>query len=269
VRFTNVVFTLALAQAILAAPIRRQLAGEGSACNSIFTDTDNGVGYGLEYAEENLAGSASSAKGRRQLHGEGEACDSLFTQTDNGVGYGLENAEDGIAGNIAGLTGNSYTNGGAGTGGSPQPAPAPAKPAPAPGKPKRQLDKVANGFGAIGQAAGLTTLTSGPVTQLDSLDGTLTDGAANAGASLGTTEVETLEGLGKAVPRKRQADKVAKGAAALGQVAGIQKFSDPTAESIESLDGTLTDGVANMGAGVADSEDQILEGTGSAVPVIF
>lgn len=34
----------------LAAPIP-QLAGEGSACNSLLSSTDNGVGYGVENAE--------------------------------------------------------------------------------------------------------------------------------------------------------------------------------------------------------------------------
>jgi len=35
---------------VLAAPVP-QLAGEGSACNSILSSTDNGVGYGVENAE--------------------------------------------------------------------------------------------------------------------------------------------------------------------------------------------------------------------------
>ena len=265
---------LLLGQTSLAAPIlKRQLAGEGSACNSIFTSTDNGIGYGVEHAEENLAKSLSSFK-QRQLHGEGEACDSILTQTDNGVGHGIENAENNVAANIAGFTGNKVTGGGTSTGsGSKAPAPAPA---PAPGKAqpkphKRQLDKIANGFGEIGQAAGIESTIDPLVTQLDSLDGTQTDGAANLGSDIGTTEVNSLEALGSAVPgkQKRQADKIAYGAAALGQVGGLSKFTGPIATSIESLDGTLTDGVANLGSGVADSAESMLEGTGSAVPVIF
>jgi len=267
---------LLLGQTTLSAPIlRRQLAGEGSACNSIFTSTDNGVGYGIEYAEENLAKSLSSFK-QRQLHGEGEACDSILTQADNGVGYGIENAENNVAANIAGLTGNKVTGGGTSTGtGSAKPAPAPA---PAPGKAqpkpkpgKRQMDKIANGFGEIGQAAGLESTIDPIVTQLDNLDGTLTDGAANIGSDFGTTEVNSLEALGSAVAakQKRQADKIAYGAAALGQVGGLSKFTGPIASSIESLDGTLTDGAANLGAGIADPAESMLEGTGSAVPVIF
>jgi hypothetical protein len=265
---TAVLAALLLGQTSLAAPVGiRQLAGEGSACNSIFTSTDNGVGYGTEYGEENLAKSIK----QRQLHGEGEACDSILTQTDNGVGYGTENAENNVAANVAGITGNKVTGGGTSTGSSaPAPAPAPGGGGPKPHK--RQLDKVANGFGEIGQAAGIGSSVDPLVTQLDGLDGTMTDGAANLGSEIGTTEVNSLEGLGSAVPagkQKRQADKIAHGAAALGQAGGLSKVTGPSADSIASLDGTLTDGAANLGAGVADSEDSMLEGTGSAVPVIF
>lgn len=55
----------------LAAPIividSRQLAGEGNFFDSLFTDTDNGVGYGTENAEDHIAemlgGSASTGGG--------------------------------------------------------------------------------------------------------------------------------------------------------------------------------------------------------------
>jgi hypothetical protein len=109
------------------------------------------------------------------------------------------------------------------------------------------------------------------VTQLDSLDGTLTDGAANVGSDVGSVEVNSLEEVGGAVPakQKRQADKIAHGAAALGDAAALSEITDPLATSVASLDGTLTDGAANLGAGVADSEESMLEGTGNAVPIIF
>ncbi|KAI6760411.1 hypothetical protein HG530_009271 [Fusarium avenaceum] len=60
---------LAATGAILGAPIMntRQLAGEGNFFDSMFTDTDNGVGYGVENAEDNLAellgGTASRGSG--------------------------------------------------------------------------------------------------------------------------------------------------------------------------------------------------------------
>lgn len=118
------------ATGVLAAPVP-QLAGEGSAANSILSSTDNGVGYGTENAEDKIAGNIATAKGsvpaapatRRQLAGEGSAADSVLTDTDSGVGYGIENAEDNIAANIASAKGGAA-------------APAPAK---------RQLDKISNG----------------------------------------------------------------------------------------------------------------------------
>jgi hypothetical protein len=87
------------------------LAGEGAAADSILSDTDNGIGYGIEVrlqpfvvrwlptfpknAEDNTANLISSSKGsapatRRQLAGEGSAADSILSDTDNGIGYGTE-----------------------------------------------------------------------------------------------------------------------------------------------------------------------------------
>lgn len=56
---------LAFAATSLAAPVLnvRQLAGTGAALDSIFTDTDNGVGYGVENAEDNTANLISGSKG--------------------------------------------------------------------------------------------------------------------------------------------------------------------------------------------------------------
>ncbi|KAH6691410.1 hypothetical protein F5X68DRAFT_229266 [Plectosphaerella plurivora] len=59
---TQITKILALATALLmavpasGAPLQaRQLAGEGNACSSLLSSTDNGVGYGLENAEDNTA----------------------------------------------------------------------------------------------------------------------------------------------------------------------------------------------------------------------
>ncbi|KAH7018290.1 uncharacterized protein B0I36DRAFT_368320 [Microdochium trichocladiopsis] len=50
---------IALSITAYAAPViiidSRQLAGEGNFFDSLFTDTDNGVGYGTENAENNIA----------------------------------------------------------------------------------------------------------------------------------------------------------------------------------------------------------------------
>lgn len=94
---SKIALTLLSLSYVLAAPLP-QFAGEGAAANTIFSDTDNGVGYGFENAEDNIAGNIATVKGafpavRRQLAGEGAAADSILTDTDNGVGYGTENAE--------------------------------------------------------------------------------------------------------------------------------------------------------------------------------
>ena len=224
------------------AKVRRQLAGEGAACNSILSSTDNGVGYGVENAEDNTANTISSTgvrRARRQLAGEGAACNSVLSSTDNGVGYGVENAEDNTA--------NTIKSTGA--------------------KARRQLDKISNGAGAVGTAAGVGTVT-GPVQSTgDSLDGTLTSGAANAGAQVGNTEASTLEQAGSDVPKaRRQLDKISNGAGAIGNAAGVGAVTSPVQSTGDSLDGTLTSGAANAGAQVGNTEASTLEQAGSDVP---
>ncbi|KLO93533.1 uncharacterized protein LW93_13145 [Fusarium fujikuroi] len=56
-QLTKILIILAAASATLGAPTvkPRQLAGEGSFFDSVFTGTDNGVGYGVENAEDNAA----------------------------------------------------------------------------------------------------------------------------------------------------------------------------------------------------------------------
>lgn len=124
-----------------------------------------------------------------QLHGEGEALDSIFTDTDNGLGYGIEDAEENIAANIASIRGGNAAGGTA---------------APPPPPTRRQLDKVANGLQAIGESLGQGKTTSGLTSSLESADGQLTDGAANIGADAGTLEEGLLIDTGKAVPRGRK-----------------------------------------------------------------
>jgi hypothetical protein len=130
-----------------------------------------------------------------QLAGEGAAANSLLSGTDNAVGFGTENAEDKLAGNIATLTGNNVgsTLGGGSTS---QPGPPPPPP-----PHRRQLDKVAKGAQAMANAGGVGSSTSTVTDALVNLDGTLTSGAANAGAQVADTEVQTFEGAGNSVPK--------------------------------------------------------------------
>ncbi|KAJ8116398.1 hypothetical protein OPT61_g2172 [Boeremia exigua] len=132
----------------------------------------------------------ASALPTPQLAGEGAAANSIFSSTDNGIGFGIENAEDNLAGLISGTKGGS-----AGT------APGTGAPPPPPPPHRRQADKIAHGLQALSNAAGTGSSTTTATDALVNLDGALTDGAANAGASIGATEVSTLEGAGNAVPR--------------------------------------------------------------------
>jgi hypothetical protein len=246
---------------ILAAPFP-QLAGEGAALNSIFSSTDNGIGYGVEAAEDNTADLITSIKGgstgsttpadpggpppppphRRQLAGEGAALNSIFSSTDNGIGFAVKAAEDNTADNISKVK-----------------ASLPKTP--------RQADKIANGLKDVGNAAGVSAVTN-PVGDLgDSLDGTLTSAAANAGAQIGSTEESTLISTGKAIPKtRRQADKIANGLKNIGNAAGVSAVTNPVGDLGDSLDGALTGGVADAGAKIGSTEESTLISIGKAIP---
>lgn len=261
---TKVLCTLALITVAYALPTP-QLAGEGAAANSIFSDTDNGIGHGIENVEENTAALVSSTKGgaavpatRRQLAGEGAAADSLFSDTDNGVGHGIENIEDNTASLISSLKGGS-TTGTTGGSSAPPPPPPPAR------RTRRQLDKVSNGAQTLSEALGTGSSTSAVTTALDNIDGESTSGAANAGAQIGGTEDSTLENTGKAIP-KRQLDKIAKGMQTLSNAAGTGAATTNPTNGLINIDGTLTQGASNIGADVGGTEDGVLEEAGDSVP---
>lgn len=60
--FSKTLLAIILATAVAASPLP-QLAGEGQAADALFTDTDNGVGYGIKNAEDQLAGNIATLKG--------------------------------------------------------------------------------------------------------------------------------------------------------------------------------------------------------------
>ena len=253
------------------AKTRRQLAGEGAAADSILSDTDNGVGYGIEDALDNTANLITSVKGgvpatpakaRRQLAGEGAAADSILSDTDNGVGYGIEDALDNTANLITSVKGGS--TGSTATGGSSGTAPPP----PPPGRRfRRQGDKISNGVGAVGNALCVGAVTNPVQAAGDSADGSLTSAAANAGASIGSAEETTLEGIGSAVPKfRRQGDKISNGVGAVGNALGVGAVTNPVQAAGDSADGSLTSAAANAGASIGSAEETTLEGIGSAVP---
>jgi hypothetical protein len=158
---TKTLFTLLLATSVALALPTPQLAGEGAAANSILSSTDNGIGYGIEAAEENIAKNICQAKGSADCS-----------------------------------TGSNVPAGPGGSGSAPPPPPPKKGP-----KARRQLDKISNGAQAISNAAGVGSSTSGLTNGLDEVDGSSTSGAANLGAEIGKTEEDTLISLGEAVPR--------------------------------------------------------------------
>ncbi|KAG9694821.1 hypothetical protein KCU95_g5421, partial [Aureobasidium melanogenum] len=236
----------------LAAPVP-QLGGEGAACGSLLTDTDNAVGYTVEDVEDGVANIVSKVT-RRQLAGVGSACDSVVSDTDNAVGYGIENAEDNTAALLSGSSSSTSSGSGA--------APPPPKKGP---KARRQLDKIANGASNILDAAHLNQL-GGVVKDVgDNVDGELTSGVANLGAQVGSFEEQTLEGIGKAVPRKRQLDKIANGAANILNAAHLNDLANIVKTDGDNIDGQLTGDAADIGAQVGGLEEDTLESIGKAV----
>ncbi|EWG35784.1 hypothetical protein FVEG_00003 [Fusarium verticillioides 7600] len=115
----------------------------------------------------------------RQLAGEGSFFDSVFSGTDNGIGYGVENAED----NAASLLG------------APNPPPPPPKV-------KRQADKIANGAAIDLHAIGQDKAADLVQTDGDNIDGQLTQDAATLGGQIGGDEADVLERTGDMVPSK-------------------------------------------------------------------
>ncbi|KAK4495898.1 hypothetical protein PRZ48_013166 [Zasmidium cellare] len=203
---------------------------------------DNGVGYGIENAEDNTAATITKAGVklvRRQLAGEGAACDSILSETDNGVGYGIQHAEENTAKTISS---------------------APKVPTA-----RRQLDKISNGFASISNAAGTGALTGPTTNGLDGIDGTSTEGAAQLGAEVGSTEEGTLEAIGSAVP-KRQLDKVSNGFQTLSDAAGTGALTSAATTGLDGVDGTSTEGAAQLGAEIGSTEEGTLEAVGSATP---
>jgi hypothetical protein len=227
----------------------------------------------------------AASKSRRQLAGEGAAADSILTDTDNGtplkcsltyfvehctdlnfvlpgVGYGIEDALDNTANLITSVKGGS--TGSTATGGSSGSPPPPPPPGP---KFRRQGDKISNGVGAVGNALGVGAVTNPVQAAGDNADGALTSAAANAGASIGSAEESTLEGIGSAVPKfRRQGDKISNGVGAVGNALGLGAVTNPVQAAGDNADGALTSAAANAGASIGSAEESTLEGIGSAVP---
>jgi len=179
-----------------------------------------------------------------------------------GVGYGIEDALDNTANLITSVKGGS--TGSTATGGSSGTPPSPPPPGP---KFRRQGDKISNGVGAVGNALGVGAVTNPVQAAGDNADGALTSAAANAGASIGSAEESTLEGIGSAVPKfRRQGDKISNGVGAVGNALGLGAVTNPIQAAGDNADGALTSAAANAGASIGSAEESTSEGIGSAVP---
>jgi hypothetical protein len=148
---------------ITAAPVP-QIAGFGSACNSVLTDLDNASGYATKNVEEGLGNDIKSANAKRQIAGFGSGCDSILTDLDNASGYATKNVEEGLGNDIKGANA------------------------------KRQLNKISNGFGDLANDAGLSAVGNPVDKEGNTLDGEGTNGAAEVGAKIGSAEESVLEG---------------------------------------------------------------------------
>lgn len=106
------------------------------------------------------------------------AYNSILSQTDDGIGNGIENAGEDTTTTIS--------------------------TAPKAAAAHRQLDKISDGAQAISDAAGIGAATSTVITELDSIDGGSTGGAADLVAKIGDTEISALAGIGSAAPKSRR-----------------------------------------------------------------
>jgi len=199
---------------------RRQLAGEGAAADSILSDTDNGVGYGIEDALDNTANLITSLKGGStgstatggsgspppppppgpKFRRQGDKIWNGVGAVGNALGVGaVTNPIQSAGDNADGSLTSAAANAGASIGsaeestlegiGSAVP------------KFRRQGDKISNGLGAVGNALGLGAVTNPIQAAGDNADGSLTSAAANAGAAIGSAEESTLEGIGSSIPK--------------------------------------------------------------------
>lgn len=261
----SIILLAAVAQLALinAAPIP-QIAGVGSACNSVLTDLDNASGYATKNIEEGVGNDIAGVKGanaKRQIAGVGSGCDSILTDFDNASGYATKNIEEGVGNDIASAKGTA------------------AQPAPA----KRQLNKISDGFGDLANDAGLSAVGNPVDAEGNVVDGDGTNGAAEVGADIGSAEESILEGATAEVngghntgsgetggsggnppppppPKaRRQLNKISDGFGDLANDAGLSAVGNPVDAEGNVIDGDGTNGAADLGADIGSAEESTLE----------
>jgi hypothetical protein len=237
---------------VTAAPIP-QIAGVGSACNSVLTDLDNASGFATKNIEEGVGNDIKGANAKRQIAGVGSGCDSILTDLDNASGFATKNVEEGVGNDIKGANA------------------------------KRQLNKISNGFGDLANDAGLSAVGNPVDAEGNVIDGDGTNGAAEVGAKIGSAEESVLEGTtatvfnkgdntgsggngGSAPPPpppppkvRRQLNKISDGFGDLANAAGLSAVGNPIDAEGNVVDGDGTNGAAQAGADVGSAEESTLE----------
>lgn len=253
----SIILLAAVAQLALvtAAPVP-QIAGFGSACNSILTDLDNGSGYATKNIEEGVGNDIKGTNAKRQIAGVGSGCDSVLTDLDSASGFATKNIEEGIGNDIASAKG---------------------------GAAKRQLNKISDGFGDLANDAGLSVVGN-PVDKYGNIvDGDGTNGAAEVGADIGIAEESILEGAtaelnnghntgsggnggsgGNSPPppppkARRQLNKISDGFGDLANDAGLSVVGNPVDKEGNVIDGDGTNSAAELGADIGSAEESTLE----------
>lgn len=199
---------VALFIGVQGAPVRRQGAGVGAGCNSIFSDTDTMIGESTRGQGKNIANAIPRGLYARQGAGVGAGCDSIFSDTDTMIGESTRGAGKSLANDIN----------------------------------TRQLNGIADGVTApLSKSSATSQFGSNTDAFLNTVDGQGTDDSAEAGAIVGDEELS----IGKTVggqngqsgqsappPHKRQGDL---GSNLEGFAATISSQSEADLDSIEHL----------------------------------
>lgn len=251
-RFSIATIVLVAALFVEAAPVRRQGAGVGAACDSIFTDGDTMIGESVRGTGKTLAGAIAGKRGiyARQGAGVGQGCDAAVSDADTMGGESSRGVGKTIAQDIPH---------------------------------RRQLNGISDGVTApLEDFSATSSEGSAADTYGNDVDGDLTNDAAQNGEEIGNIELATGSfvggengesggstggnGGGNPPPpppggpghKRRQLNGIADGV-----TAPLEDFSATSAtgssldSSLNQVDGEGTDGSAQLGEEVGAAELEV------------
>lgn len=161
----TLIAAIAALLSVEAAPVRRQGAGVGAGCNSIFSDTDTMIGESVRGQGKDLANAIPRSLVARQGAGVGAGCDSIFSDTDTMVGESVRGAGKTLANDLN----------------------------------VRQLNGIADGLTApLKKESGTSGLGNNLDSFLNTVDNQGTQDSAQAGAIVGDEELNLGEMIGGA-----------------------------------------------------------------------